>query len=506
MRTIVKYVLATATLVLLTVGCKNETQRPLSAPTESAAPADVAAPPSDAVKTASGLATKVLRVGSGKERPTAASRVTVHYTGWTTDGKSFDSSVTRGQPSTFGVSQVIAGWTEGLQLMVVGEKRRFWIPEALAYKGQRGMPQGMLVFDVELLAIEGGATTSANQTAKASVETKGQVTAAQEGAQNDDQAPADVAAPPADAIRTASGLSTKILATGSGTQKPAEDSVVTLRFKGWTSDGQLFDSSRGETAKMPVSSVIKGLVEGLQLMVVGERRRLWVPQALAYKGRPGYPKGTLVFDIELTKVESAKPPPKAPKDVSGPPVDAIREETGLSSKILKRGTGKVNPTDQSAVMVRYTAWTTDGTMIETTETVGDPAVFPIVRVIPGFSEGLKLMVAGEKRRLWIPEILAYRGSPDKPKGMLVYDVELLDVKEIPNTLPKNIARRDMIKIPKEEHGDLNPAQPPSGFTECHDMHCHHENGKVYSFAELSLPQQMNILFHFRGGSACRGTL
>ena len=94
-RTIVKYVLATATLVLLTVGCKNETQRPLSAPTESAAPADVAAPPSDAVKTASGLATKVLRVGSGKERPTAASRVTVHYTGWTTDGKSFDSSDAR---------------------------------------------------------------------------------------------------------------------------------------------------------------------------------------------------------------------------------------------------------------------------------------------------------------------------------------------------------------------------------------------------------------------------
>ena len=78
---------------------------------------------------------------------------TVHYTGWTTDGESFDSSVARGEPATFGVNQVIPGWTEGLQLMVVGETRRLWIPEDLAYKGRAGYPQGMLVFDVELLSI-----------------------------------------------------------------------------------------------------------------------------------------------------------------------------------------------------------------------------------------------------------------------------------------------------------------------------------------------------------------
>ena len=77
----------------------------------------------------------------------------VHYTGWTTDGKMFDSSVERGSPSEFGLNQVIKGWTEGLQLMVAGEKRRFWIPESLAYQGQRGRPKGMLVFDVELLEI-----------------------------------------------------------------------------------------------------------------------------------------------------------------------------------------------------------------------------------------------------------------------------------------------------------------------------------------------------------------
>jgi peptidylprolyl isomerase len=65
----------------------------------------------------------------------------------------FDSSVLRGEPSEFGLNQVIAGWTEGVQLMVEGETRRFWIPEALAYRGMAGAPAGMLVFDVTLLAI-----------------------------------------------------------------------------------------------------------------------------------------------------------------------------------------------------------------------------------------------------------------------------------------------------------------------------------------------------------------
>jgi peptidylprolyl isomerase len=116
-------------------------------------PADVAKPPADAKKTASGLAYKVIKPGTGKRNPTATSQVTVHYTGWTTDGKMFDSSVARGEPATFPLNGVIAGWTEGVQLMVEGQTTRFWIPEPLAYRGQRP-PYGMLVFDVELLKIQ----------------------------------------------------------------------------------------------------------------------------------------------------------------------------------------------------------------------------------------------------------------------------------------------------------------------------------------------------------------
>jgi peptidylprolyl isomerase len=120
------------------------------------APPDVAGPPPDAMKTASGLASKVLRPGTGKRHPRPNSQVTVHYSGWTTDGKLFDSSLQRGQPATFSLDGVIRGWTEGVQMMVEGEQRRFWIPEDLAYgNSQRpGAPKGMLVFDIELIRID----------------------------------------------------------------------------------------------------------------------------------------------------------------------------------------------------------------------------------------------------------------------------------------------------------------------------------------------------------------
>ncbi|HEX9734386.1 MAG TPA: FKBP-type peptidyl-prolyl cis-trans isomerase [Thermoanaerobaculia bacterium] len=233
------------------------------------APPDVAAPPADAAVTASGLASKVLVAGTGGEHPDATSHVVVHYTGWTTDGKTFDSSVTRGSKTALPLDRVIDGWTEGLQLMVAGEKRRFWIPEKLAYAGKPDRPKGMLVFDVELFDFV--------------------------------KTPSDVAAPPADAEVTKSGLASKILRPGTGSEKPRRSSRVTVHYSGWTTDGAMFDSSvtRGQPTSFGLTDVIKGWIEGLQLMVVGEKRRFWIPDKLAYKGVPDRPQGTLVFDVEL---------------------------------------------------------------------------------------------------------------------------------------------------------------------------------------------------------------
>jgi len=243
--------------------------------TTAPAPPDVASPPADATKTASGLASKVLKPGTGKDHPAKEDLVSIDYTGWTTDGKMFDSSSKTGKPAVFPVARVIAGFSEGLQLMVVGEKRRLWIPESLAYKGQEGRPKGMLVFDVELHSMP-------------------------------NRAPSDVKAPPADAKKTASGLAYKQLQPGTGGHHPKPTDQVTVHYTGWTTDGKMFDSSiaspRGEPVTFPLNGVIAGWTEGLQLMVEGEKMRFWIPEKLAYKGERA-PYGMLVFDVELLKIQ-----------------------------------------------------------------------------------------------------------------------------------------------------------------------------------------------------------
>ena len=215
----------------------------------------------------------MIKAGSGGTKPQGTDLVTVHYTGWTTDGKMFDSSHVRNRPSTFALDRVIAGWRECVSLMTVGETRRCWVPQELAYKGQAERPKGMLVFDVELLDAVG--------------------------------APADVAAPPSDAKRRPSGLAYKVLKPGTGTRHPSSGSTVTVHYTGWTTDGKRFDSSvaRGAPATFGLGDVIKGWTEGVPLMVEGEKTRFWIPQDLAYKGEPGSPRGMLVFDIELLKIE-----------------------------------------------------------------------------------------------------------------------------------------------------------------------------------------------------------
>ena len=108
--------------------------------------------------TPSGLQYEVLEEGTGVQ-PTAGDRVTVHYTGKLIDGTVFDSSVDRGEPATFGVTQVIPGWVEALQMMKAGSKWRLFIPSALAYgpQGAGGIigPNQTLIFDVELISVEG---------------------------------------------------------------------------------------------------------------------------------------------------------------------------------------------------------------------------------------------------------------------------------------------------------------------------------------------------------------
>jgi peptidylprolyl isomerase len=239
-------------------------------------------------------------------------------------------------------------------------------------------------------------------------------------------APADVAAPPADAQTTANGIASKVLSPGTGTDHPLPGDSVKVNYTGWTTDGKVFDSSvaRGKAALLPLDRVIVGWSEGLQLMVKGEKRRLWIPAKLAYEGQANRPQGMLVFDVELLDILHV---PAAPPDVAAPPADAVVTRSGLASKVLTPGTGSRHPRSESFVKVNYTGWTTDGKMFDSSLSKGAPAFFKLTAVVPGWTEGLQLMVEGETRRFWIPQKLAYRGEEGKPKGMLVFDVELIQI-------------------------------------------------------------------------------
>ncbi len=113
---------------------------------------------SNIVTTASGLQYEILTPGTGNKSPSATDNVTVHYKGTTIDGEEFDSSYSRGEPTSFPLNRVISGWTEGVQLMTEGAKYRFYIPSQLAY-GENGAgrsigPNAALIFDVELIKIQ----------------------------------------------------------------------------------------------------------------------------------------------------------------------------------------------------------------------------------------------------------------------------------------------------------------------------------------------------------------
>jgi peptidylprolyl isomerase len=234
-------------------------------------------PPAAAQTTPTGLRTVVLQPGTGREHPEPQDLVEIHYTGWKSDGTKFDSSRDRNAPTQFTVEDAIKGWSEGVRLMVTGEKRRLWVPPALAYgdKPPAGRaPPGPLVFDIELLKILKRPRPL--------------------------PAPPDLATPPP--RRTKSGLAYKVLTPGSGRAHPRPDSVVEVHYTGWGPDGRMLDSSvvRGQPMRMQLQTAGPGWTEALRVMVVGEKTRFWIPRDLAEK--MGAPAPTAVYDVELIAI------------------------------------------------------------------------------------------------------------------------------------------------------------------------------------------------------------
>lgn len=351
------------------------------------------------ITTPSGLQYSVLQAGNGKLLPKASDTVKVHYTGWLTDGTSFDSSRKRGEPAEFKLMQVIPGWTEGLELMSVGARYKLTIPSELAY-GETGRPpvippKSTLIFDVELLEITPGPELPAF--------------ADLTGAAKDLEA----------------GVRYEVLETGQGDAIDPE-AIVQLEFTIWNPEGRVLDSSAiaGRPLKAPLSNLpLPFLQKAAPLFRENGRYRFAVPadQGIPVRGGSG---SDTIWNVAVTGIIKPLALPAFDDMTKG---EIKKTASGLEYKVIKEGTG-ATPKMGQPVTVHYAGWLTDGSSFDSSFSRGEPASFTLGRVIQGWNEGLQLMQEGGIVYLRIPSDLAYgeRGSPPNigPNETLIFYVEL----------------------------------------------------------------------------------
>ena len=231
--------------------------------------------------------------------------------------------------------------------------------------------------------------------------------------------------PPAEAKKEASGLVTQVMRPGTGKDHPDANDMVEAHFAGWSADGKKFASSyeSGKAAQFSLSQVFPGWREGMMLMTVGEKRRLWIPASLGPQHATSGPKEA-IFEVELEAIYRIPNPPAA---LTKPDPTAARTPSGLFTKKLESGVGTRKPGPASRVLLNYTLWTSDGKTFDSTYSRKRPTAFMLDRVLPAFSEGVQQMVEGEKRMFWIPEALGGAQWPGSPKGLLVFEVDLLTI-------------------------------------------------------------------------------
>ncbi len=424
----IRNVLTGLALALALAACNQKDEAVLTDPFAALTPWDAAR--DGTVTTESGLQYHVVKKAPrGAEGPGINDQVEVHYEGrLAADGTKFDSSYDRGSPAEFGVTQVIPGWTEALQLMKPGDDWMLYIPSELAYganprPGGAIPPDADLIFRVEMLDVIEDPTPG------------GEYWAAHTP-WNTDGGEVEV---------TASGVQFVRLASGpEGGTPPGPDSQVIAHYDGRLADsGRRFDSSyaRGEPAMFGVSRVIPGWTEALQLMRPGDDWLVYIPSALGYgpRGTPGGPippDANLIFRIDLqASIDPAASDAAAWERLVPWPggTDGImRTASGLEYAVIESGPAEgAMPTRDNSVVVFY-----EGRLAATGETFdsayarGEPITFGVTQVIPGWTEALQLMRPGDHWMIYLPAELAYgaAGRPGiPPDADLIFEVELAAV-------------------------------------------------------------------------------
>lgn len=373
-----------------------------------APPVAIQTPPADATKTASGLVYKKLKTNDAGTQPKRNDTVLINFTGWRqSTGDTFFTNRGRGQPLPLNLSTTAPGFTEGLQLLRKGEKAVLWVPPEIGYKTPptQGKPE-TLVYEVEVVDIEPAPAI-----------------------------PDNLAKPPDKAEVLPFGTKRVVVRPGTGKDKARPYDTVTYNYTAWDSDGRMIDTT--ETHKHPATSQPYkqsiGMDEMMTSLVAGERARFWLDaEKMVLAGTKPLPvlHGPLCYEVEMVSITKAEhEPPPAPPDVAKPPEGVKKTAKGVFYRLLKAGSGKDprHPEPKDTVKVHYTGWTTDGRMFDSSMLRGEPATFSLGGVIAGWTDGIPVMTQGDQVRFWIPEALAYKGQAGKPAGMLVFDVELLEI-------------------------------------------------------------------------------
>lgn len=348
----------------------------------------------DVKTTASGLQWCVLQEGRDEPKPRANDMVEVHYTGWLTNGTKFDSSRDRGKPTSFGLGQVIKGWTEGLQLMTPGSRFKFTIPPELGYGDQdNGLipPGSTLVFDVELIKVT--------------------------------RLPEFVPGNKEKQKALPSKARWELLSGGQGAKAEANEAVA-FRYALFDDAGKLLQCSEQQNNHMLAGTretlPFSFLKELCDIMQQGDVVRVEVDA-----GQIPSIKGGSVWVLELKGVH------QLPKFRLLDAAKTVTTQSGLKYEVIEAGTGD-SPKATDTVSALYTGWLTDGTMFDSAHGRGAPSEFPLNRVIRGWTEGLQLMKPGGKFLFEIPSELGYgpQGSPPKigANATLIFLVELVGVK------------------------------------------------------------------------------
>ncbi len=371
-------------------------------------PLDLKTPPADATRRPSGLVYKTLVAAPTNPAPKQNDTVMIKYTGWRqASGETFFSNMKEDKPMPLNLATTARGFTEALQLVRKGEKAVLWLPPEIGLKNQPpGKAGETLVYEVEVVDIVAAPAV-----------------------------PADVAAPPVTAKQTKSGIKYVTVRPGTGTEKARSYDDVTFNVTAWDAEGRMFDTTEMKTkpaAKVAPFGQAKPMEEVLTAMVAAERVRFWADATKMQTSsapQANLPQGQLCYEIEIVQIDKKNPPPPTPADVAKPPGDAKKTAAGVFYKVLKAGPGGPKPASTNSVKVHYSGWTTDGRMFDSSVTKNEPATFALNGVIKGWTDGIPLMSVGDRYRFWIPDELAYKGQEGRPQGMLVFDVELLEIKQ-----------------------------------------------------------------------------